>query len=220
MEADKFVRLELSQRTAISSLLSHPPHLRNSRFWRGRRIGLLGGSFNPGHEGHIHISLIAMKTLKLDMIWWLITPGNPLKQNAHLPSIDDRAAQCQALINHPYIVVSDLERQTLTRQSYKTVSALTRHFPATEFVWIAGMDNAMTIHHWNRWKTILKKMPTAFISRPPAMSLIRQCPLKMIGTQSHKHIHKAAYYPLDSQKTYWILDKKMMDISSTKIRKR
>ena len=88
------------------------PHFLDGAAWAGMRVGLLGGSFNPPHEGHVHISLIARETLKLDFVWWLLSPGNPLKDSAELVPYDDRLAQCRAMIrDYPFLLVTDLERQ-------------------------------------------------------------------------------------------------------------
>jgi nicotinate-nucleotide adenylyltransferase len=196
-----------------------PPHLLDSDRWAGMRIGLLGGSFNPPHQGHVHISLIAMQALKLDFIWWLATPQNPLKPQTGLMPYIERLQLCQALVRHPRILVSDLERQLRVNRTYDTVRALKPRFPRTSFVWLTGMDNAQTFHLWYRWRHILGEISTAHIARPPYWSLIRACPLAMTGTQNHVCLDSPQKADLSPGNTYWILQKKMVDISSTNIRK-
>lgn len=195
------------------------PHLSNGLYWAGMRIGLLGGSFNPPHTGHRHISLLALKTLRLDAVWWLVTPQNPLKDSAILMSYEKRMALCEKLVQHPRIIVTDIEKQLGLNRTFDTLKALQIHFPATSFVWVTGMDNALTFHKWYRWREILDLVPTAHVARPPAWTLIRQCPLKQLRTQNHFYLDRAAEMALTRRTTFWILQKKMLEISSTEIRK-
>lgn len=182
------------------------------------RVGLLGGSFNPAHQGHVHISLIAMRTLKLDAIWWLVTPQNPLKKQSDLKNYEDRMRQCHELVNHPRILVTDLEAQFGSNYTYDTICSLRSHFPATEFAFITGMDNALSFHRWDRWQDILKMVTTVHIARPPAQNLIQSCPLKLLSNQRHHVLDRAEYVDLSPLTTYWIKQRKMMFISSTQIR--
>ncbi len=137
-----------------------PPHA------AGMRIGLFGGSFNPPHEGHRLASLIAIKRLKLDRLWWLVTPGNPLKQNTGLPDMAKRMAAARKLADHPKIVVSGLEAQIGTRYTYDTISWLVQKCPNVQFVWIMGADNLASFHRWQHWREITKLVPIAVIDRP------------------------------------------------------
>lgn len=193
------------------------PNLLDSTRWRGLRIGLLGGSFNPPHQGHVHISQAALKGLQLDAVWWLVTPQNPLKLDKPA-DMNERMRLCQEISNHPQIVVSDIERDLGTNLTYFTVKKLRQYHPKTSFIWVSGMDTALSFHKWNFWKEILQEIPTVHITRNPATSLIRQCPLRMYKKQRHVFIEKAAKYPLDHGTTYWMLQKKMVNMSSTQIR--
>ncbi len=195
------------------------PHLHDGTRWKGLRVGLLGGSFNPPHEGHVHISLAALKGLELDAVWWLVTPQNPLKVETPLP-LDERVRLSRELVTHPKILVTDLEKDLGTTTTYDTVSKLKGYYPATDFVWVSGMDNAVTLHHWHRWRDLLKEICMVHVSRMPAQSLIQNSPLRQLADQKHVVIDKAAAYPLDSGTTYWMLHKSMVDISSTEIRKK
>ena len=199
-------------------MIFSPPDLKSSAQWSGMRVGLLGGSFNPPHEGHLHISLIALRALKLDCIWWLVTPQNPLKDKAE-NSFNKRFAMCEDLITTPKIIVSDLERQLKTNLSWQTIRAMRLHFPCTDFVWITGMDNAQTIHKWHNWKDILSNVATAHIARPPAYNLIENCPLRLLSSQNHVFLEKAQKVSLRPHNTYWLMQKKMVSFSSTEIRK-
>lgn len=201
-----------------SPMTFSPPHLMDGQRWAGKRIGLLGGSFNPPHEGHLHISLIALQSLKLDYIWWLVTPQNPLKEASSLAPYEDRVRACRSFVHHPQILITDLERQLDVNRSYDTVCALNKAFPQTQFVWITGMDNALNFHRWHRWRDILGEIATAHVARPPAWSLIEACPLRMLASQKHHYLNSARKAELAPGHTYWLLQKKMLAVSSTEIR--
>ncbi len=138
------------------------------------RIGLYGGSFNPAHAAHRAASLLALKRLRLDRVWWLVSPGNPLKDNHALPSLNERLAKARAVSHHPLLVPTGLEAGLGTRYSYDTVAALVRRYPAVRFVWLMGADNLASFHRWQRWRDIADLVPIAVIDRMgetfPAMS--------------------------------------------------
>jgi nicotinate-nucleotide adenylyltransferase len=135
----------------------------------GMKIGLFGGSFNPPHAAHRAASLMAMKRLGLDRVWWLVSPGNPLKDTRALPPLADRVAAAQALAAHPRIDVTGLEAAIGTRYSFDTLQWLRRRFPAVHFVWIMGADNLATFHHWQNWRGIADLVPIAVIDRTGAI---------------------------------------------------
>jgi nicotinate-nucleotide adenylyltransferase len=136
-------------------------------FANGMRIGLLGGSFNPPHAAHRAISLFALKRLQLDRIWWLVTPGNPLKDVSDLRVLEARVDAARAVANDPRIVVSCLEALIGTRYSFDTIRYLRRHCPAVRFVWIMGADNLAQFHRWQSWQRIAAEVAIAVIDRPP-----------------------------------------------------
>ena len=129
------------------------------------KIGLLGGSFNPAHEGHRHISLLALKQLRLDQVWWLVSPQNPLKPTVGMAPFGDRMAGAKAMARHPRIRVSDLERRMNTRFTVDTLAALRRRCPEHAFVWLMGADNLMQLPRWHRWCEIVEGMPIAVFNR-------------------------------------------------------
>jgi nicotinate-nucleotide adenylyltransferase len=131
----------------------------------GMRIGLYGGSFNPPHAAHRAASLLALKRLRLDRVWWLVSPGNPLKDNNGLPSLDERLAKARAVARHPLLVPTGLEAGLGTRYSHDTVAALVRRYPAVRFVWLMGADNLASFHRWQRWHAIADLVPFAVIDR-------------------------------------------------------
>ena len=129
-------------------------------------IGLLGGTFNPPHEGHQLVSRTALRRLRLDAVWWLVTPGNPLKNNSGLPPLDDRMAACRRLADDPRIFVTDLEDAIGTRYTHDTLSWLMQRCAGVNFVWLMGADNLAGFHRWQRWRDIARLVPIAVIDRP------------------------------------------------------
>ena len=139
-----------------------PPH------GSGQRIGLLGGSFNPPHDAHRLISLTALNRLNLDAVWWLVTPGNPLKDNHALPPLEQRIAACRALARHPLIHVSGVERELGTHYTVDTIAALRRRAPTVRFVWLMCADNLIQFSRWGGWRRIASMVPIAVFDRPGA----------------------------------------------------
>ncbi len=131
------------------------------------RIGLLGGSFNPPHLAHRTISLFAIKRLKLDRVWWLVSPGNPLKQHGGLRDLQARAEAARLVAGDPRIDVSCLESVIGTRYTFDTVSYLRRRASGLHFVWIMGADNLAQFHRWQNWRRLASEVPIAVIDRPP-----------------------------------------------------
>ncbi|HEV7877236.1 nicotinate-nucleotide adenylyltransferase [Bradyrhizobium sp.] len=136
-------------------------------YTNGMRVGLLGGSFNPPHLAHRAISLFAIKRLKLDRVWWLVTPGNPLKQNGALQDLDQRIEAARQIADDPRIDVSCLESVIGTRYTVDTITYLRRRAAGPRFVWIMGADNLAQFHRWQNWRRIASEVPIAVIDRPP-----------------------------------------------------
>ena len=147
--------------TSPSISQSIPPYT------NGMRVGLLGGSFNPPHAAHRAISLFALKRLKLDRVWWLVTPGNPLKDHNGLRDLDARAEAARRMAGDPRIDVSCLESVIRTRYTVDTITYLRRRVSGLRFVWIMGADNLAQFHRWQNWRRIASEVPIAVIDRPP-----------------------------------------------------
>lgn len=183
------------------------------------RVGLLGGSFNPPHQGHVHVALTALRMLKLDCVWWLVSPQNPLKSAHETAPMKDRLEQCLTITApYPSLVVSDIERATGTGKTYDTLRLLSRRFRYAEFVWIAGMDNAIGFHRWHRWRDIPDLASLAFIGRPPARSLVRHAPVAMLSYPFQRVISSATQYSLKPGNIYWIPENPLNPAASTSIR--
>ncbi|MGA7389491.1 MAG: nicotinate-nucleotide adenylyltransferase [Pseudolabrys sp.] len=129
------------------------------------RIGLFGGTFDPPHQAHLGASLLALKRLRLDRVWWLVTPGNPLKNTSDLAPLPKRIAAARALRHHPRIDVTGLEAVIKTRYTYDTISWLLTRCPGVRFVWIMGADNLRSFHRWQKWRKILELVPIVVIDR-------------------------------------------------------
>jgi nicotinate-nucleotide adenylyltransferase len=132
------------------------------------RIGLLGGSFNPAHAGHRHISLAALARLGLDRVWWVVTPGNPLKNHEELAPLGERIANAVRIAAHPRIDVTGFEADLPSPYAIDTIHYLRRRYPGVHFVWIMGGDNLAQIHKWRRWQDIFCTVPVLVIDRPHA----------------------------------------------------
>ena len=130
----------------------------------GLRIALLGGSFDPAHDGHLYASLIALRALNLDYVWWLVSPGNPLKPAPR--SLDQRLAAARAIARHPRIRITAIEAGLHTRYTVDTVGALQRRFPRVRFVWLMGSDNLLQFCRWRRWQDIARRLPIVVVRRP------------------------------------------------------
>ncbi len=126
----------------------------------------MGGTFNPPHEGHRRISLIALRRLRLDRLWWMVTPGNPLKDVAALPPLAERMAHAAEMAAHPRIDISGAETVFNTRYTADLVRILKRRAPSTRFVWVMGSDNLVQFHLWEDWREIAGSVPIAVVNRP------------------------------------------------------
>lgn len=130
------------------------------------RVGLLGGSFNPAHAGHLHIARLALQRLRLDQVWLLVSPGNPLKEAAGMAPMADRLASAGRIADGRRIVATGIEARLHTRYSFDTLRALRRRFPRVRFVWLMGADNLVQLPRWQRWAGITQTMPIAVMPRP------------------------------------------------------
>jgi nicotinate-nucleotide adenylyltransferase len=134
---------------------------------RGQRIGLLGGSFNPAHGGHLTISDAALKRLRLDAVWWLVSPQNPLKPKSGMAPLADRLARARVLIDgRPHLRATAIEAELGTLYTLDTLCALGRRFPGVRFVWLMGADNLVQIDRWAGWPQIFHRVPVAVFDRP------------------------------------------------------
>ncbi|MBJ7534665.1 nicotinate-nucleotide adenylyltransferase [Rhodomicrobium vannielii ATCC 17100] len=151
----------MTRHAGVSEADLRPPHAAP-----GMRIGLLGGSFNPPHAAHRLISLNAMKRLGLDRVWWMVTPGNPLKDHRELAPLAERIARARDVSRHPKIEVTAFEAAIGTAYTAAALRHLRRRMPRVHFVWLMGADNLAGFHRWNEWETIFETVPVAVEDRP------------------------------------------------------
>jgi nicotinate-nucleotide adenylyltransferase len=135
-------------------------------FGRGQRIGLFGGSFNPAHAGHRMVALYALKRLKLDWVWWLVSPQNPLKDAKETGEYKSRLIFTRKTATHPRFIVTDLEKQIHSRNTAQTLSAMQNALSQAHFVWIMGADSFRDLDRWKRWSHIAETLPLAVLARP------------------------------------------------------
>lgn len=191
-----------------------PPHT------PGMRIGLFGGTFNPPHAGHMLVAEIALRRLKLDRLWLLVTPGNPLKSTNGLPPLGQRMAAARKLIRDPRVVVTGLEADIGTRYTYDTVAWLTQRAPSLHFVWVMGADNLRQFSRWQRWADIAALAPIAVIDRPGSSlaSLNAKAAQRFSGNRLKEE--DAAELALMQPPAFVFLHDRRIDLSSTELRAR
>lgn len=189
-----------------------PPHS------QGLRVGLFGGSFNPPHRGHLHASELALKRIGLDRVWWLVSPGNPLKETAGLPPLAERIAAARALVRDPRILVSGLEAEIGTRYTHDTVAYLRRRCPGVRFVWIMGADILGQLHRWQRWREIAELVPFAIIDRPGRTSPTLGMPAAHWLARYRIPEEEAALLPELDPPAFVFLHGPRVDLSSTLLR--
>ena len=185
----------------------------------GLTIGLLGGSFDPPHEGHVHITKLALKIFNLSKIWWLVCPENPIK-NVTPSDINSRFLASKKIMKHPSVVITDLEKKFKTKYTFQTLIKLKKLYPSTKFVWLMGADNLINFHHWKNWDWIMKNIPVGVLARPE----------EQIKAGLSRTAIKFGNYRLPKEKSIilsnyippvWTLSTgPMRNISSTEIRKK
>jgi len=186
---------------------------------RGMAVGLLGGSFDPPHEGHAHITREALKRFGLDEVWWLVSPGNPLKARGPAP-LPVRMNAARAVMDHPRVRVTDLEARLGTRYTAETLDALRIRYRAVRFVWLMGADNLATFHRWERWRHILDTVPVGVLARPGQQISARMSPAALQYRRWRLKGREATRLPFARPPAWCFVNVPMVDVSSTAIRAR
>lgn len=185
---------------------------------REQRIGLLGGSFNPAHEGHRLVSLAALRRLGLDRVWWLVTPGNPLKAGQATPPLAGRVAVARAVARHPRIAVTGVEAALGTRYAVDTVRALRRRCPGVRFVWLMGADILAELPRWHRWRSFLAAVPVAVVDRPGSTLNAARGPAAAVLARGRVRESAAKALPLATPPAFVFLHGPRSAASSTRLR--
>ena len=203
-----------------AAALSPQPIVRLPPFRPGMRIGLFGGSFDPAHEGHRRVSLEALNVLRLDQVWWLVSPQNPLKRNAPSDDLTRRIAAAKAIAHHPRIRVTGVEAELGTTYSAETLARLLPRLPGVAAVWMIGADNLAGFHLWRDWQRIAASLPIAVFNRPGQS-------LPALASPAARTLSRFRRDPADAAglattpPTAWIfLPSPHIDISSTALRNR
>jgi len=183
----------------------------------GLRIRLLGGSFDPPHAGHVHISRWALKAFGLDRVWWLVSPGNPLKRDAPA-DLARRLATARAMMRHPRVVVTDVEARLGTRHTAATLAALRHRHPAVRFVWLMGADNLTSFHHWERWDAIMATVPVGVLARPGEQLRAGLSPAARRFARWRYPQAAAAALPFARPPAWTLVTGRMLDLSSSELR--
>ncbi|MEQ9694358.1 nicotinate-nucleotide adenylyltransferase [Shimia sp. SDUM112013] len=186
--------------------------------YRGLSIGLLGGSFDPPHEGHVHITREALRRFDLDRVWWLVSPGNPLKSEGPA-ALSRRITAAQKMMQHPKVEISDFESRAGTRYTAETVATLQQAYPRVRFVWLMGADNLAQFHLWKDWREIMARVPVGVLARPgdrigarSGMAARIYAPYRLKARESRLLAHAEA-------PAWCFVNMPMQDVSSTELRK-
>jgi len=196
----------------LNAVQALPPHS------QGLRVGLLGGSFNPAHEAHRAISLFALKRLKLDRVWWLVSPGNPLKDHHALGQLDERMNAARQTARDSRIEISCLEAVIGTRYTVDTLDYLRRHIHGVRFVWIMGADNLAQFHRWRHWQRIARNLPIVVVDRPPQSFRALAAPAAQALTRYRLPENQAAELPERPAPAWTFLTGLKLNLSSTALR--
>jgi len=191
-----------------------PPH------GRQQRIGIFGGSFNPAHAAHRLVSLTALRRLKLDAVWWIVTPGNPLKDKKDLPSTDARVAAARRIASHPKIHVIAIEERLGSAYTHELIAYLKQRSSSARFVWIMGMDNLEGFHRWARWQKIAASVPIAVIDRPGSTHHALRAPAALALGRFRLSELKASVFAEQPAPALMILHGPRSSLSSTALRQR
>lgn len=179
----------------------------------------MGGSFNPAHAGHLLVARTALRRLWLDEVWWIVSPGNPLKSRDGLVSLDQRVTAARALAGRdPRIRVTDFETALGSPYTFATVAFLKRRFPATQFVWVMGADNLAQLQRWRRWRDIAWQIPIAVIDRPGWILKALASPAARAMSRSRLGTDRAPRLPGSKPPAWIFLPTRLSALSSTEIR--
>jgi nicotinate-nucleotide adenylyltransferase len=182
----------------------------------GLRIGLLGGSFNPVHEGHVHASALALKQLQLDYVWWLVAPQNPLKEIRGMADLDTRLTRAKDFARHPRIVVTGIEAELGTRFTVDSLRALKHRFARAHFVWLMGSDNLLQLPRWRDWQAIFASMPVAVVARPGTALVARAS--KAAARFRAFYVAPSRHFSVMRPPAWTMLDSKRNPASATSLR--
>ncbi|SEP77484.1 nicotinate-nucleotide adenylyltransferase [Thalassovita taeanensis] len=185
----------------------------------GQVIGLLGGSFDPAHEGHAHITREALRRFGLDQVWWLVSPGNPLKARGPV-EMDKRMARARHVMRHPRVKVTDFEARIGTRYTAETIAALQHACPGVRFVWLMGADNLAQFDQWQDWQEIMQRVPVGVLARPGKRISAKSSKAARIYRQAQLPGRRSQLLGRAQAPAWCFVNVPMVNVSSTMIRAR
>ncbi len=186
---------------------------------KNARIGLLGGSFNPAHDGHLEISELAMCKLRLDGVWWMVSPQNPLKPAQGMAPLERRIAEAARTADDPRITVTGIETELGTQYTADTLAALRERFPNARFIWLMGADNLVQMHRWRQWSRIFHTVPVAVFARPTYSLRAEQAKAARRFARYRVPAYKASRLA-DKRSPAWVLFKRPLNpLSATQLRR-
>ena len=184
---------------------------------RGLRVGLLGGSFDPPHQGHVLITRRALRRFDLDFVWWLVTPGNPLKEDGPA-ALERRLAACRKLVQHPRVVVTGIEARLGTRYTFNTLRRLGEIYSDVNFMWLMGADNMAGFHRWDNWRGIMETMPVGVLSRPDEQLAAGLSRTAQVYASARRPVAEARALVMQPAPAWTLVNGPMLEISSTGLR--
>ncbi|WP_425349887.1 nicotinate-nucleotide adenylyltransferase [Mangrovicella endophytica] len=195
-----------------------PAALRLPHTEAGMRVGLFGGSFNPPHAGHLLVAETAIRRLRLDRLWWMVTPGNPLKDHGALKPLGERLAASRRLVGNRRIDVTAFEAAHRIRYTAETLALVLRRRPEVDFVWIMGADSLASFHRWRDWRWIVEHMPVAVVDRPGSTLALLSSPTAVTFGRSRVAEAAAASLPRRPAPAWVFLHGPRSMLSSTRLR--
>ena len=183
----------------------------------GQVVGLLGGSFNPAHDGHVHVTKTALQRFGLNRVWWLVSPGNPLKSEDPAP-MADRIAQAAHIMDHPRVEITDIECRLGTKYTAQTIEKLQHRYPGVRFVWLMGADNLIQFHRWQDWQWIMENVPLGVVARPRDTVAARLSKAATIYRRAMLPAHASVILANGTAPRWCFINMPMSDQSSTAIR--
>ena len=183
----------------------------------GQAVGLLGGSFDPAHAGHVAVTQTALVRFRLDRLWWLVTPGNPLKAQGPAP-LAERMARAREVMQHPKVTVTDIEARLGTRYTAETLRALQAAYPGVRFVWLMGADNLVQFDQWQDWRWIMRSVPVGVLARPGERIAARTSTAARLFRHARRPERDAPRLAHLDPPAWVFLDMPMLKVSSSAIR--
>jgi nicotinate-nucleotide adenylyltransferase len=193
--------------------------VRTPLVFSGQRVGIMGGSFNPPHAGHAIVAETAVKRLHLDQLWWVVTPGNPLKANSELPPLSERMSAARRFAHGPRMKITGFEEDLGTPYTAATLSFLKQRYPGVRFVWVMGADNLATFDRWQHWRAIATSMPIAVVDRPGWRLKALSSPAAAALSKSRMAERDAAKLPAAQAPAWVFLTSRLSSLSSTALRR-